>query len=63
MRDEKDLKDNNGYSDSNRLVFLCGTNTIKSLSLGHAVLHYDNLIESALSLNNTAEVYMTGIPR
>ena len=63
MRVEKDLKDNNGYSDSNRLVFLCGTNTIKSLSLGQAVLHYDNLIDSALSLNNTAEVYMTGIPR
>ena len=63
MRVEKDLKDNNGYSDSNRLVFLCGTNTKKSLSLGQAVLRYDNLIDGALSLNNTAEVYMTGIPR
>ena len=48
--------------DSDKLVFLCGTNDLANNSLGQTVIKYDNLLDKALALNGKAQIYVAGLP-
>ena len=58
----KDLDLNAGYKDSDKLVFLCGTNDLANNTLGQTVIKYDNLLEKALALNRKTQIYVAGLP-
>ena len=58
-----DLHTNVSYKDSDRVVFLCGTNDLSTRSLGKAILDYDDMLDTALSLNRNADICITGLPR
>ena len=53
---------NAGYKDSDKLVFLCGTNDLANNTLGQTVIKYDNLLDKALALNRKAQIYVAGLP-
>ena len=55
-------KYNQGYSESNRLVLLCGTNNLSCKSLGQTILAADELVDTATSLNPTADIHMIALP-
>ena len=59
-RIHNDIVHNKGYLDSNRLMLLCGTNN--KTSLGQTILASDKLIDTAVSLNPTADIYMVALP-
>ena len=61
-RVHQDLKYNQGYSESNRLVLLCGTNNLSCKSLGQTILAADELVDTATSLNPTADIHMIALP-
>ena len=62
-RIHNDIVHNKGYLDSNRLMLLCGTNNIsQKTSLGQTILASDKLIDTAVSLNPTADIHMVALP-
>ena len=62
-RIHNDIVHNKGYLDSNRLILLCGTNKIsKKTSLGQTILASDKFVDTAVSLNPTADIRMVGLP-
>ena len=61
-RIHKDLDLNARYKDSDKLVFLCGTNDLANNTLGQTVIKYDNLLDKALALNREAQIYVAGLP-
>ena len=62
-RIHKDLDLNAGYKDSDKLVFLCGTNDLANNTLGQTVIKYDNFLDKALALNRKAQIglYVAGL--
>ena len=63
IRVHDDLHTNVGYKDSDRVVFLCGTNDLSTRSLRKAILDYDDMLDTALSLNINADIFFTGLQR
>ena len=62
-RIHNDIVRNKGYLDSNRLMLLCGTNNIsQKTSPGQTILASDKLIDTAVSLNPTADIHMVALP-
>ena len=64
-RIHNDIVHNKEYWDSNRLMLLSGnvTNNIsQKTSLGQTILASDKLIDTAVSLNPTADIHMVALP-
>ena len=61
-RISNDLGINDGYKDSDEIVFFSGTNDLANSTLGKTIISYDNLLDQALSLNREAQIYVAGLP-